>query len=51
MLELAHDPSATIHDINSTINSDLRDNVFTLDDKALLYLIALVKEGVHNENT
>lgn len=51
MLEAIHNPSASIYDIISTISSDLRDNVFTLDDKALLYLIALVKEGVHNENT
>ena len=51
MLELTNDPSATIHHVSSTINSDLKDNIFTLDDKALLYLIALVKEGVHNENT
>ena len=51
MLEVTHNPNATIYDIISTISSDLRNSVFTLDDKALLYLIALVKGGVHNENT
>lgn len=51
MIEVTHNPNATIYDIISTINSELRNSVFTLDDKALLYLIALVKEGVHNENT
>lgn len=51
MIEVTHKPSATIYDILSTINLELRNSVFTLDDKALLYLIALVKEGVYNENT
>lgn len=51
MIETTCNPSSTIYDIISTINWDMRNSVFTLDDKALLYLIALVKEGVHYENT
>ena len=51
MMSIVQKPSATIHDIADSIDTSLKASVFTLDDIAILYFIALVKDGMKNENS
>lgn len=48
---ILNSPNEPITNIATKIDSSLTSKVFTLDNKALLYLIALVKEGLKNENS
>ncbi len=40
-----------LHTVLNEIPTQTKNRMFTLDDSALLYLIALVKEGLKNENS
>lgn len=51
MMSIVQKPNATIHDIADSIDTSLKASVFTLDDVAILYFIALVKDGMKNENS
>ncbi len=50
MLFLSRNSSVGIHTVAKSIDDSLKKAVFTLSDSALLYLIALVKEGIDNDN-
>ena len=44
-------PTAGIRAVFEEITTQTKNRLFTLDENALLYLIALVKEGLKNENS
>ena len=51
MTTLEKNPSAGIRAIFKKMTAQTKNRLFTLDESALLYLIALVKEGLKNENS
>lgn len=51
MILLIKNPKSNIHIVYDLIDNNLKKSVFTLDEISLLYLIALVKEGLNNENS
>ena len=51
MMILGKNDAEEIHSVLNQIPTQVKNKMFTLDDSALLYLIALVKEGLRNENS
>lgn len=51
MTTLEKDSAAGIRMVLGKLSSGTKNRLFTLDETALLYLIALVKEGLKNENS
>lgn len=51
MTILENNPTAGIRIVFGKITAQTKNRLFTLDESALLYLIALVKEGLKNENS
>lgn len=51
MTTLEKNPSAGIRAIFEKMTAQTKNRLFTLDESALLYLMALVKEGLKNENS
>ena len=47
---IEENPSIDIRVVLSKISDVVKQSLFTMDDCAILYLIAVVKEGLHNEN-
>lgn len=50
MTLLIEKPNSSIKTVFDQISQTIRSNVFTLDEMATLYLIAIVKEGLQREN-
>lgn len=50
IIQVSNEPKASIEDINAKIPSIIRNKVFTLDDTSLLFLIAMIKDGLDNES-
>lgn len=51
IMTLEKNPSAGIRTILEKMTAQTKNKLFTLDESALLYLIALVKKGLKNENS